>query len=49
MNAIQSAVDQLGQALTDADRFNNGIIEGDRVQYAMRILMKTDEYKKERL
>jgi len=48
MNAIQSAVDQLAQALTDADRFNNGTVEKDRIQYAMRLLMETDEYKEKK-
>jgi len=46
MNAVQGAVNQLAQALTDADRFNDGVIERDRIQYAMRILMETYEYKK---
>lgn len=48
MNAIQSAVDQLAQALTDADRSNDVVIDvhtKDRIQYAMRLLMETDEYK----
>ena len=48
MNAIQSAVDQLAQALTDADRSNDVVIDvhtRDRIQYAMRLLMETDEYK----
>ena len=48
MNAVQSAVDQLAQALTDSDRFNGGTIEKDRIQYAMRLLMETDEYKETR-
>jgi len=48
MNAIQSAVDQLAQALTDSDRRNGGEIERDRIQYAMRLLMETDEYKNKR-
>ena len=48
MNAVQSAVDQLAQALTDADRSNDVVIDvhtRDRIQYAMRLLMETDEYK----
>lgn len=47
MNAIQSAVDQLAQALTDADRSNKVIDKHtrDRIQYTMRLLMETDEYK----
>jgi hypothetical protein len=37
---INNAIDQLGQALCNADWHNKGVIEEDRIQYAMRILMK---------
>ena len=47
MNAIQDAVDQLAQTLTDADTSNKVIDEHtrDRIQYTIRLLMETDEYK----
>lgn len=35
---VKQAIDQLGQALTDADSHNGGVIERDRIQYAMRLL-----------
>lgn len=37
---INDAIDQLGQALCNADWHNKGVIEKDRIQFAMRILMK---------
>ena len=51
MNVIQSAVDQLAQALTDADNSNKVIDEHtrDRIQYTMKLLMETDEYKENQL
>ncbi len=51
MNVIQSAVDQLAQALTDADRSNKVIDKHtrDRIQYTMRLLMETDEYNRNKL
>ena len=51
MNVIQIAVDQLAQALTDADNTNKVIDEHtrDRIQYTMRLLMEADEYKENQL
>lgn len=44
---IDNAIDQLGQALHNADEHYNGIIEKDRIQEAMRTLMSiSDNYKK---
>ena len=37
---INDTIDQLGQALSNADWHNKGVIEKDRIQFAMRILMK---------
>ena len=36
---INASIDQLGQALSNADCHNNGVIEKDRIQDAMRTLM----------
>jgi hypothetical protein len=36
---VECAIDQLGQALSDADRYNGGVICKERIQYAMRLLM----------
>tara|TARA_R110001632_G_C11026782_1_gene381285 strand:+ start:274 stop:495 length:222 start_codon:yes stop_codon:yes gene_type:complete len=42
-DAVKCAIDQLGQALSDADRHNDGIICKERIQYAMRLLMDQEE------
>jgi len=41
-DAVKCAIDQLGQALSDADR-HDGIICKERIQYAMRLLMDQEE------
>ena len=44
---INNAIDQLGQALHNAEVHYDGIIEKDRIQQAMRTLMSiSDSYKK---
>ena len=46
---IDNAIDQLGQALHNADEHYDGIIEKDRIQCALRTLMSiSDSYKKYR-
>ena len=45
--SINDAIDQLGQALYNADSHYNGVIEEDRIQDAMRTLMSiSNTYKK---
>ena len=45
--SINDAIDQLGQALYNADWHYNGVIEEDRIQDAMRTLMSiSNTYKK---
>ena len=41
-DAVKCAIDQLGQALSDADK-HDGIICKERIQYAMRLLMDQEE------
>ena len=44
---INDAIDQLGQALHNADYHYDGVIEKDRIQYAMRTLMSiSNNYRK---
>lgn len=40
---IDTAIDQLGQALCNADWHYNGVIEKDRIQDAMRTLMSISQ------
>lgn len=40
---INISIDQLGQALSNADWHYNGIIEKDRIQDAMRTLMSISQ------
>jgi len=40
---IDTAIDQLGQALYNADWHYNGVIEKDRIQDAMRTLMSISQ------
>lgn len=40
---VKQAIDQLGQALTDADRGNGLDDQRDRIQYAMRLLMDRED------
>ena len=40
---IDTAIDQLGQALCNADWHYNGVIEKDRVQDAMQTLMNISQ------
>jgi len=40
---IDTAIDQLGQSLCNADLHYNEIIEKDRVQYAMQTLMNISQ------
>ena len=42
-NNVRNAIDQLGQALNDADSHNGGVIEKDRIRYAMRLLMDRED------
>ena len=44
-NNVREAIDQLGQALTDADSHNGGLLDDqrDRIQYAMRLLMDRED------
>jgi hypothetical protein len=40
---INTSIDQLGQALSNADWHYNGVIEKDRIQDAMRTLMSISQ------
>ena len=44
-DSVKQAIDQLGQALTDADRGNGLDDQRDRIQYAMRLLMGQEKTK----